>query len=149
MGKKKKKKHFSYSIAIVAKGFVYKLRSLSFLNQITKIEFCPELSSNTLSTLVTQRQPARQRRTNATEIRSNTYLATTCHGSVWSVASCSRSGIYTLFPPVDFNCVCCCQSRWLSRGIRCANVHDGNDNSPQFYQTELSRLLQIFYKIYT
>ena len=23
------------------------------------------------------------------------------------------------FPPVDFNCVYCCQSRWLSRGDRC------------------------------
>ena len=26
---------------------------------------------------------------------------------------------YTLFPPVDFSCVCCCQSCWLSRGYRC------------------------------
>ena len=33
------------------------------------------------------------------------------------MARCSQTGIYTLFPPVDFNCVCC-QSRWLSRGNR-------------------------------
>ena len=37
------------------------------------------------------------------------------------MASCSQPGIYTLFPPVDFNCVCCCQSHWLSRGNR-ANI---------------------------
>ena len=36
------------------------------------------------------------------------------------MASCFQTGIYNLFPPVDFNCVCCCQSRWLSRGIRCS-----------------------------
>ena len=36
------------------------------------------------------------------------------------MASCSRqTGIYTLFPPIDFVCVCYCQSRWLSRGNRC------------------------------
>ena len=34
------------------------------------------------------------------------------------MASCSQTGIYILIPPVDFNCVCC-QSRWLSRSIRC------------------------------
>ena len=45
----------------------------------------------------------------------NTCLGTTCHGSNRSVASCSQTGIYTIFPPVDFNCVCCCHSRCLSR----------------------------------
>ena len=28
-----------------------------------------------------------------------------------------------VFPPVDFNCVCCCKSRWLPLGNRCANVY--------------------------
>ena len=32
---------------------------------------------------------------------------------------CSQTGIYTLFPPVNFNCACCCPLRWLSRGNRC------------------------------
>ena len=36
-----------------------------------------------------------------------------------AVANRSRIGIYTLFLPVDFNCVCCGQSRWLPRGNRC------------------------------
>ena len=56
-------------------------------------------------TPVTQRQPTRRRTTNATEIKKqscgvNTCPGTTCHGSVYSVASCSQTGIYTLFPPV-------------------------------------------------
>ena len=33
------------------------------------------------------------------------------------MASCSQKGIYNIFPPVDFNCVCC-QSRWFSLGNR-------------------------------
>ena len=35
------------------------------------------------------------------------------------LASYSQTCIYTLFPTVASNCVCCCQSRWLSRGNRC------------------------------
>ena len=31
----------------------------------------------------------------------------------------TRPGIYILFPPVDFNCVCCCQLCQLSWGNRC------------------------------
>ena len=49
----------------------------------------------------------------------NTCLGTPCHGSV---ASCSQTGIYTLFPPIYFDCVCCCQSRWLSWRIWCVYV---------------------------
>ena len=54
--------------------------------------------------------------------KPNTCLGTSCHGSVWSVASCSQTGIYTLFPPRDFNHVCCCQSRRLSWGNRCVDT---------------------------
>ena len=39
--------------------------------------------------------------------------------SYWSMACCSQTGIYSLVPPVDFNCAFCCQSRWLSLGNRC------------------------------
>ena len=68
--------------------------------------------------------PPPPKKKNATEINKqsygvNTCLETTCHGSNWSAASCSQIGIYTLFPPVHFNCVCCCQTRWLCPGTRC------------------------------
>ena len=38
------------------------------------------------------------------------------------MAGCSQTGIHTLFPPVDFNCVCSRQSRWFSRLIRCESI---------------------------
>ena len=49
----------------------------------------------------------------------NTCLETTCHWSNWSVASCSQTGIYSLWLLVDFSRVCCSLSRWLSLGNRC------------------------------
>ena len=42
--------------------------------------------------------------------------------SNWSVESSYQKGIYFLVPHVDFSCVCCCQSRWLSRVNRCGVV---------------------------
>ena len=39
------------------------------------------------------------------------------------MASCSQTGIYTLLPPVDFNCVCYCQLLWLSRCIKSQKLH--------------------------
>ena len=55
----------------------------------------------------------RQRTTNATEINKQSYGVNTCVGT-----TCSQTGIYTIFLPVDFNCVCCCQSPWFSLGNR-------------------------------
>ena len=88
------------------------------------------------STPVTQRQPTRLTTTNAFEnnrqvLGVNTCLGTTCHGSnwsmarVWSVASCSQIGIYSLWLLIDFSSVCCSLSRWLSLGNRCGFVPSG------------------------
>ena len=52
----------------------------------------------------------------------NTCLGTTYHGSNWSVAICSQTGIYSLWPLIDFSSVCCSLSRWLSLGNWCATV---------------------------
>ena len=82
-----------------------------------------------LNTPITQRQPTLQRTTNVTEINKRALGSKYLSGnnlpriSVWSVARCSQTSIYTLLPPVDFSCVCCCQSRWLARGNRCAERH--------------------------
>ena len=48
----------------------------------------------------------------------NTCLETTWHGSNWSVASCSQTGIYSLRLRSDFCSVCCSVSRWLYLGNR-------------------------------
>ncbi|MEW8487465.1 MAG: hypothetical protein AB2705_19990, partial [Candidatus Thiodiazotropha sp.] len=34
--------------------------------------------------------------------------------------------INTLFAPFDFNCVCCCQERWLSLDTRCGSRKQGS-----------------------
>ena len=39
--------------------------------------------------------------------------------SVCSVASCSKTGFYSLLLLTDFSRVCCSLSGWLSRGIQC------------------------------
>ena len=51
----------------------------------------------------------------------NTCLWTTCHRSVWSVASGSQTGIFSLWMPFDFIYIYCSLSRWLSPGNRCVN----------------------------
>ena len=61
-----------------------------------------------LSTPVTLRQPTRLTTSNAVEINRreqgvNTSLRTTCHGSNWSMASCSQTGISSLLLLIDFS----------------------------------------------
>ena len=73
-------------------------------------------------------QPMWLTTTNAVEINRqelgvNTCLGTTCHGSVWSVVSCSQTGIYSLWSLVDFSSICCSQSHWLSLGNRYEHGH--------------------------
>ena len=76
--------------------------------------------------LVIPRQPARLTTINAVEIKRqekgvNICLGTACHGSNWSnwsVASCSQTGIYSLWLHIDFSSVCSL-SRWLSLCNRC------------------------------
>ena len=45
------------------------------------------------------------------------------YGKISLIRGMLFSGIYTLFPPIDFNCVCRCLSRWLSRGNRLVCKH--------------------------
>ena len=90
--------------------------------------------SRTFITPVTPRQPARQRITNAHDINKrskggNTCLGITCQGSVWSVTGCSQTGIYNLFLSVNFHCVRCCKSRWLSRGGHVRHNYSGEPES--------------------
>ena len=60
----------------------------------------------------TPRQPTQLTTTNAVETNGrekgvNTCLRTTCYGSNWSVASCSQTGIYSLWLLIYFSSVCC------------------------------------------
>ena len=76
-----------------------------------------------LNTPVTQRQPTRQRTTNVTEINKRSLGSKYLSGNNLPRITLFQTSIYTILPPVDFNCVCCCQLRWLSRGNRCAERH--------------------------
>ena len=89
---------------------------------------CPplKLESQLSFSVHTPRQPTRLTTTNAVEISRrewgvNTCLGITCHGSNWSVASCSQAGTYSLLPLIDFSSVCSL-SRWLFMGNRCGPV---------------------------
>ena len=85
-----------------------------------------------MSIPVTQRQPTQQRTTNATGI--NKQLTGSKYLSGNNLPLISLIGgklfpdryLYTMFPPIDFNCVCCCQSRWLSQGNWCDEEELGN-----------------------
>ena len=82
--------------------------------QCCQIIFCVHVC-----TPVTPRQPTRLTTTTAVKINrreygENTCLGTTCHGSSWSVAGCSQTGIFSLWLLVDFSSVCCSLSHWLS-----------------------------------
>ena len=76
---------------------------------------------------VTPIQPIRLTTTSAVEINRreqciNTCLGTSCHGSkcsvFWSVASCSPTGIYSIWLLINFSSVCFSLSRWLSLEYR-------------------------------
>ena len=76
-------------------------------------------------TAVTQRQPTRQNNKhygNQYTVKGSKYLSGNSlpqsQFDLWQAAPRRVFIIYTLFPPVDFNWVCCCQSRWLSRSNR-------------------------------
>ena len=62
-----------------------------------------------------------QQQTQLKSTDRNTCLGTTCHGSVWSVASCSQIGIYSLCLLIDFCSGGCSLSRRLSLGNRCVH----------------------------
>ena len=70
------------------------------------------------------RQPTQLTTTNAVEIKRwelgvNTCLGTTCHGSNWSVAGCSQTGICSLLPLIDLSSAWYSLSHWLSLGNQC------------------------------
>ena len=85
-----------------------------------------------MSTPVTQRQPTQQRTTNATGINKQSIGSKYLSGNNLPLISLISGKLfpdrylYTIFPPVDFNCVCCYQSRWLPQGNWCDEEELGN-----------------------
>ena len=77
----------------------------------------------------TPRQPTRLTTTNAIEIYRREWLMNTCLGTTWSVANCSQTDIYSLWPLIDISRVCCSLSRWLSLCNRCDQLQLWRSNT--------------------
>ena len=103
------------------------------------------MPTHTLITPVIPTQPTRLTTTNIVEINRqedvSICLGTTCHGSNWSVPSCSQTGIYSWCLLIDISNICCSLSRWLSLSNQCVNA----DTSKIHVQEEL---LSTWHRIY-
>ena len=92
---------------------MWKSHMLTILSKVEESPVTP------VFTPIILRQPTGLTKTNPAEINRqeedvNTCLGTTCHGSVWSVASCSQTGITPYFSSAF-----CSMWHWLSLGNQC------------------------------